>query len=92
MAPFKQTTVPAHLKHPGGRPSEYRPEYCEMVQEHMAKGKSLTAFAGSIKVSAFTVYEWIALVIWAVLGIAISVPFQLQDKKVAAKEAAPFQV
>lgn len=35
----------------------------------------------------FTVYEWIALAIWTVLGIAISVPFQFQSKKVA--EAAP---
>ena len=60
MAPFKQTTLPAHLKHPhAGRPTTYRPEYCEMVIVHMAKGKSLTAFAGSIRVSADAVYDWI---------------------------------
>jgi len=43
MAPFRQMTVPAHLKHAGGRPSEYRPEYCQVVIDHMALGFSLTA-------------------------------------------------
>ena len=69
MAPFAQKRVMAHLKPeqppkvpagPGGRPSEYKPEYCELVQEHMAQGYSLTAFAGSIKVGRETVYGWIA--------------------------------
>ena len=63
MAPFKQTTLPAHLKpeaRPEGRPSEYRPEYCELVLERMAQGISLTGFAGSIRVARATVYEWIA--------------------------------
>jgi hypothetical protein len=59
MAPFAQTTLPAHKRHPGGRPSEYRQEYCEAVIEHMSKGKSLMAFAGSIRVATDTVYEWI---------------------------------
>lgn len=62
MAPFKQTTVPAHLKDPQwgrGRPSEYRPEYCEAVIEYMGQGYSLTAFAGSIRVARDTVYEWV---------------------------------
>jgi hypothetical protein len=59
MAPFAQTTVPAHLRHPGGRPSEYRQEYCEQVIHYMGRGYSLTAFAGSIKVARDTVYEWI---------------------------------
>ena len=47
MAPFKQMTLPAHLKHPGGRPSEYRPEYCQAVIDFMAQGFWLTAFAAS---------------------------------------------
>lgn len=59
MAPFKQMALPAHLKHPGGRPSEYRPEYCQAVIDCMAQGFSLTAFAGSIRVAKDTVYEWI---------------------------------
>ena len=40
----------------------------------------------------FTVYEWIALAIWAALGVVISAPFQFQTKKVLSKEAAPSQV
>jgi hypothetical protein len=59
MAPFKQTTLPAHLKPGIGRPSEYRPEYCQLVIDHMAQGYSLTAFAGMIRVSKNAVYEWI---------------------------------
>ena len=62
MAPFQQTTLPAHWRDPSyrtGRPSEYRPEYCEAVQDYMAQGYSLTAFAGSIRVARDTIYEWI---------------------------------
>ena len=71
MAPFRQTTLLAHQKspadlvkptgrHPGGRPSEYKQEYCEMVIEAMRdKGVSLTAFAGMIGVARDTVYGWL---------------------------------
>lgn len=60
MAPFARTTMPAHLTRPmAGRPSEYRPEYCELVIDKMSEGLSLTAFAGFIRVSRDTVYEWI---------------------------------
>jgi transposase-like protein len=62
MAPFKQTTVPAHLRDPNyvfGRPSEYRSEFCEAVQEYMGQGYSLTAFAGHIRVARDTVYAWV---------------------------------
>lgn len=62
MAPFRQTTVPAHWRderYTTGRPTLYRPEYCDLVIEDMAKGYSLTAFAGGIRVSVDTVYEWI---------------------------------
>lgn len=60
MAPFKRTTLPAHLKpEHAGRPTDYRPEYAELVIEAMAEGISLTAFAGMIRVAPKTVYEWI---------------------------------
>jgi len=62
MAPFAQKHIPAHLKpenNPTGRPSEYRPEYCDMVLEFMSQGYSLTAFAGSIRMERTTIYEWI---------------------------------
>ena len=62
MAPFRQTTLPAHLnpaKHAGGRPTDYRPEYCEAVIAYMSQGYSLTAFAGSIRQSRDAIYDWI---------------------------------
>ena len=43
---------------PGGRPSKYKPEYCEQIVEYMAQGASATAFAGSIGVSRDTITEW----------------------------------
>lgn len=60
MAPFQRTTLPAnyHPEFTGGRHSEYRPHYDEMVLEFMAQGYSLTGFAGSIRVCRNTVYQW----------------------------------
>ena len=63
MAPFAQKRVPAHYRDPNyrtGRPSDYRPEYCNLVVDLMRKeGLSLTAFAGEIGISRETVYQWI---------------------------------
>lgn len=47
-----------HNKHPGGRPTKYDPSYCDLVEEEMGKGFSLTAFAGIIGVSRSTITEW----------------------------------
>jgi hypothetical protein len=61
MAPFPQVRVPAHWRDPNyttGRPSDYRPEYCDLVIEKMAEGLSLTAFAGFIRQARETVYRW----------------------------------
>jgi hypothetical protein len=41
-----------------GRPTLYRPEYCERVIELMGRGYDLTAFAGAIGVSREAVYAW----------------------------------
>jgi hypothetical protein len=41
-----------------GRPSLYKPEYCEMLINHMEKGFSFRSFAGVIRVNFDTVYEW----------------------------------
>jgi transposase len=49
-----------YQKRKRGQPTAYRPEYCERVFEHMKDGYSLTSFAGSIKRSVDTIYEWIA--------------------------------
>jgi hypothetical protein len=43
---------------PAGRPTLYRPEYCEAVNEHMAEGASLTSFAASIDVARSTINLW----------------------------------
>lgn len=43
---------------PGGRPSKYDPAYCEHVIDFLAQGYSITAFAGSVRVSRQTVYQW----------------------------------
>jgi transposase len=45
-------------KHAGGRPTLYKPEYCDLAKEFMGQGFSLTAFAGEIDVSRETVYAW----------------------------------
>jgi hypothetical protein len=52
------SALPVIAKHAGGRPSDYRPEYCEAVEAFMAQGYSLTAFAGSISQARDTIYEW----------------------------------
>lgn len=41
-----------------GRPTTYKPEYCEQLIEHMAKGYSFEAFGGVLGVSRDRVYEW----------------------------------
>jgi hypothetical protein len=42
----------------GGCPTNYRPEYCEMLVEHMAKGYSFESFAGVVNVVFKTLYNW----------------------------------
>lgn len=42
-----------------GRPTKYRPEYCEQIIEHMAEGASITSFAAQIRVSRSTITEWV---------------------------------
>lgn len=41
-----------------GRPTKYKPAYCNEVIETMATGLSLTAFAGLIGVARSTINEW----------------------------------
>lgn len=43
---------------PAGRPSEYKPIYCDLVIEAMTEGKSLTAFAADIGVARSTIQNW----------------------------------
>ena len=46
------------MAHPGGRPTDYKPEYCELVIEFMSDGYSVAAFAGHIRVARSTIYKW----------------------------------
>jgi hypothetical protein len=41
-----------------GRPTDYRPEYCEQVYNYMAQGYSLTAAAGDLGQCYDTLIAW----------------------------------
>jgi hypothetical protein len=45
-------------KGPGGRPSDFKEEYCQMLIEHMATGLSFESFAGLIGTCKQTLYTW----------------------------------
>ena len=42
----------------GGRPTKYKPEYCQQLIKHMEGGLSYEAFAGTVGVSKQTIYDW----------------------------------
>lgn len=46
-------------KGPGGRPTKYKPEYCDQLIEHMAKGYSFETFGAAVGVARSSVYEWL---------------------------------
>lgn len=48
----------AETINPVGRPSKYKPEYCEQLLKHMSEGLSFESFAGVIEVSNKTLYAW----------------------------------
>jgi hypothetical protein len=58
MPAKKAAPAADETKRPPGRPTKYEPRFCEMVVEDMAKGYSLTAFAGSIGVCKDTIHAW----------------------------------
>jgi hypothetical protein len=45
-------------KHPGGRPTDYRPEYCELVIEYGKQGKSVAWMAAELGVAKQTLQNW----------------------------------
>jgi hypothetical protein len=47
------------MAHQGGRPTNYKQEYCQMLIDHMAEGLSFEAFAGLVSVTKQTLYNWI---------------------------------
>lgn len=47
------------VANPIGRPTTYKPEYCQVVIDFMDKGYSKEATAGHLSISKYTLYEWI---------------------------------
>jgi len=45
-------------KHPGGRPTLYKPEYCQTLIDHMSNGLSYESFAGVVGTAKQTIYDW----------------------------------
>jgi transposase len=43
---------------PFGRPTKYKPEYCQVALDMLSKGHSLYAVAAECDVSIDTIYEW----------------------------------
>lgn len=41
-----------------GRPTEYDPRYCDLLIDHMEKGLSFESFAGVVRCSNKTLYNW----------------------------------
>lgn len=41
-----------------GRPTKYKPEYCQMLIDHMSTGLSYDTFSAIIEVNIDTLYEW----------------------------------
>lgn len=54
----KKPVKKAEVKEQTGRPSLYKPEYCQMLIDHMSEGLSFLSFAGVVSVSYDTLYEW----------------------------------
>jgi transposase len=46
------------VKRPVGKPTDYKPEYCQELIDYMAQGYGYLAFAGKIGVSIQTMYDW----------------------------------
>ncbi len=51
-------TADNEAKRPVGRPSLYKPEYCDSMVAFCRKGYSITAYAGEIGVSRECLTEW----------------------------------
>lgn len=47
-------------KRPVGRPSKYKPEYCEAVIEMAKQGKGWANYAATFEIDRATLYDWAA--------------------------------
>jgi hypothetical protein len=48
----------AHARRAVGRPTLYRPEFCEMISREMASGLSVDAAAAKVGISARSLFKW----------------------------------
>jgi hypothetical protein len=56
----KQDKKPKQQNAPSrGRPSKFKPEYCDLLIEHMKKGFGINTFGPVVDVNRDTVYEWV---------------------------------
>ena len=53
-----KSTRGLNSKHPGGRPSKYKPEYCEQFIAHLKAGGFVEGFAMKIDVTCETLLDW----------------------------------
>lgn len=44
-----------------GHPPKYKPEYCQMLIDHMSNGYSFATFAAIVKCHVDTLYNWVNL-------------------------------
>lgn len=54
----KKTTKKKTTKKKAGRPTKYKPEYCELLIKHMSEGLSFESFGGTVNVHDGTLFEW----------------------------------
>lgn len=45
----------------GGRPTDFKPEYCQMLVDHMKKGFSFESFAAIVDCTRSTIYNWLEI-------------------------------
>lgn len=57
-SPDKKGRELAKEKAKAGAPTKYRPEYCQLLIEHMAQGFSFHSFAAVVDVCYDTLHEW----------------------------------
>lgn len=46
-------------KKPVGRPTKYRPEFCEMLIQHMSQGYSFETFGALVNTHRAVLYDWV---------------------------------
>lgn len=54
----KSPSTTKNGKHPGGRPSNYRSEMCDLLLGIMSKGESIVCVAADFGVCTDKIYEW----------------------------------